>query len=130
VTDFEIRYDAIIDAGLQANPMPEPAEPLPKKRDGQTEAENLRMFSLRRRRRSLLFLLFFRLGSIYLPEQFSLLNYCRNRTGGSGSGLARVLCQIWCSLARNSCLSDPPRHVGDGIILLIFIILRAFREGE
>jgi len=54
VTDFEIRYDAIIDAGLQANPMPEPAEPLPKKRDGQTEAENLRMFSLRRRRRSLL----------------------------------------------------------------------------
>jgi len=32
ITDFETRYDAIMDAGLQANPMLEPAEPLPKKR--------------------------------------------------------------------------------------------------
>jgi transposase len=32
IADFETRYDAIIDAGLQANPLLEPAEPLPKKR--------------------------------------------------------------------------------------------------
>ena len=32
IADFETRYDAIIEAGLQANPKPEPAEPLPKKR--------------------------------------------------------------------------------------------------
>jgi len=32
ITDFETCYDAIIDAGLQENPVPEPAEPLPKKR--------------------------------------------------------------------------------------------------
>lgn len=31
-TSFENRYDAIIEAGLQANSMLEPAEPLPKKR--------------------------------------------------------------------------------------------------
>ncbi len=32
ITDFETCYDAILDAGLQANPLLEPAEPLPKKR--------------------------------------------------------------------------------------------------
>lgn len=32
ITDFETRYDAIIDAGFQAIPALEPAEPLPKKR--------------------------------------------------------------------------------------------------
>jgi len=32
ITDFETRYDTIVAAGLQANPMSEPAEPLPKKR--------------------------------------------------------------------------------------------------
>jgi len=32
IADFETIYDAIIDAGLQANPKLEPAEPLPKKR--------------------------------------------------------------------------------------------------
>ena len=32
IADFETRYDAIIDAGLQASPALEPVEPLPKKR--------------------------------------------------------------------------------------------------
>jgi transposase len=32
LTDFEIRYDAILEAGLQTCPVLEPAEPLPKKR--------------------------------------------------------------------------------------------------
>ena len=32
ITDFETRYDAIVAAGLRANPLPEPTEPLPKKR--------------------------------------------------------------------------------------------------
>ena len=32
IADFEARYDAIVAAGLQANALPEPAEPLPKKR--------------------------------------------------------------------------------------------------
>jgi len=32
ITDFENRYAAIVDAGLQANHLLEPAEPLPKKR--------------------------------------------------------------------------------------------------
>jgi transposase len=43
IIDFETRYDAIIDAGLQANPLLEPAEPLPKKRGKpkQLPAKNL-----------------------------------------------------------------------------------------
>jgi len=43
IADFETRYDAIVAAGLQANPLPEPAEPLPKKRGkpGQHPAKNL-----------------------------------------------------------------------------------------
>jgi len=32
IADFEARYDAIIAAGLRANPLPQPTEPLPKKR--------------------------------------------------------------------------------------------------
>jgi transposase len=32
ITDFETRYDAILDSGLRENPASEPAEPLPKKR--------------------------------------------------------------------------------------------------
>ncbi len=32
IADFEARYDAIVVAGLQTNALPEPAEPLPKKR--------------------------------------------------------------------------------------------------
>jgi transposase len=32
VTDFETRYDAILEFGFQANPLPEPLEPPPKKR--------------------------------------------------------------------------------------------------
>jgi transposase len=43
ITDFETRYDAIIDSGLRENPAPEPAEPLPKKRGRpkQPPAKNL-----------------------------------------------------------------------------------------
>ena len=43
ITEFETRYDAIIDAGLQANPLLEPPEPLPKKRGRQKQhpAKNL-----------------------------------------------------------------------------------------
>jgi transposase len=32
IADFETRYDAIVAAGLQANALPEPIEPLPRKR--------------------------------------------------------------------------------------------------
>ena len=32
ITDFETRYDAILEFGFQANPLPEPLEPPPKKR--------------------------------------------------------------------------------------------------
>ena len=32
IAEFETRYDAIVAAGLQANSLPEPVEPLPKKR--------------------------------------------------------------------------------------------------
>ena len=32
IAHFEARYDAIIAAGLRANPLPQPTEPLPKKR--------------------------------------------------------------------------------------------------
>ena len=52
IADFEIRYDAIVAMGLQANPPPEPAEPLPKKRGKhkQHPAKNLvDHFQLRKR---------------------------------------------------------------------------------
>jgi transposase len=32
IADFDTRYDAIVAAGLEVNPQPEPTEPLPKKR--------------------------------------------------------------------------------------------------
>ncbi len=43
ITAFEGRYDAVIDAGLQANPSSEPATPIPKKRGKQKQhpAKNL-----------------------------------------------------------------------------------------
>jgi transposase len=43
IADFEARYDAIVAAGLHANPLLEPSEPLPKKRGkpGQPPAKNL-----------------------------------------------------------------------------------------
>jgi len=52
ITDFEKRYDAIVEAGLQANLLPEPPEPLPKKRGKpkQHPAKNLvDHFQLRKR---------------------------------------------------------------------------------
>ncbi len=52
ISDFEKRYDAIVEAGLQANPLPEPPEPLPKKRGKpkQHPAKNLvDHFKLRKR---------------------------------------------------------------------------------
>ncbi|HEX7434066.1 MAG TPA: IS66 family transposase [Anaerolineaceae bacterium] len=52
IADFENRYDAIVAAGLQVNPLPEPAEPLPKKRGKpkQHPAKNLvDHFQLRKR---------------------------------------------------------------------------------
>lgn len=52
IADFERRYDAIVEAGLQANPVLEPLEPLPKKRGKpkQHPAKNLAdHFNLRKR---------------------------------------------------------------------------------
>jgi transposase len=52
IADFETRYDAIVAAGLQVNPLPEPIEPLPKKRGKpkQHPAKNLvDHFKLRKR---------------------------------------------------------------------------------
>jgi transposase len=52
IVDFENRYDAIAAAGLQVNALPEPAEPLPKKRGKpkQHPAKNLvDHFQLRKR---------------------------------------------------------------------------------
>lgn len=52
IADFEWRYDTIVEAGLQANLLPEPQEPLPKKRGKpkQHPAKNLvDHFKLRKR---------------------------------------------------------------------------------
>jgi transposase len=52
IVDFETRYDTIVAAGLQANLLPEPTEPLPKKRGKpkQHPAKNLvDHFQLRKR---------------------------------------------------------------------------------
>jgi transposase len=52
IADFESRYDALVAAGLQVNVLPEPAEPLPKKRGKpkQHPAKNLvDHFQLRKR---------------------------------------------------------------------------------
>lgn len=52
IADFERRFDAIVEAGLRANPLPETLEPLPKKRGKprQHPAKNLAdHFKLRKR---------------------------------------------------------------------------------
>jgi transposase len=53
IADFERRFDAIVEAGLQANPLPEPLALLPKKRGKpkQHPAKNLiDHFKLRKRK--------------------------------------------------------------------------------
>jgi transposase len=52
ITDFETRFDAIVEAGIRANPLPEPVELMPKKRGKpkQHPAKNLsEHFKLRKR---------------------------------------------------------------------------------
>ena len=58
IADFEVRYDAIVTAGLRANPLPEPVEPLPKKRGKpkQHPAKNLLDHFQNRKRETLAFM--------------------------------------------------------------------------
>jgi transposase len=62
ITDFETRYDAIVEAGLQANPLAEPDATLPKKR-GKTKqhpARNLAEHLKIRKRETLAFMIDFK----------------------------------------------------------------------
>jgi transposase len=58
ITEFESRYDAIVAVGLEANPLPEPAESLPKKRGKlkQHPAKNLVDHFRNRKRETLAFM--------------------------------------------------------------------------
>jgi transposase len=58
IADFEGRYDALVAAGLHANPLPEPLEPLPKKRGKpkQHPAKNLLDHLQLRKRETLAFM--------------------------------------------------------------------------
>ena len=62
IADFENRYDAIVAAGLQANPLPEPLEPPPKKRGKpkQHPAKNLVDHFQLRKRETLAFMVDFK----------------------------------------------------------------------
>lgn len=62
IADFEARYDAIVAAGLQINVLPEPAEPLPKKRGKpkQHPAKNLVDHFQLRKRETLAFMVDFK----------------------------------------------------------------------
>ncbi len=62
IADFEARYDAIVAAGLQVNALPEPAEPLPKKRGKpkQHPAKNLVDHFQLRKRETLAFMVDFK----------------------------------------------------------------------
>ncbi|GAB4502770.1 MAG: hypothetical protein Fur0035_23260 [Anaerolineales bacterium] len=62
IADFETRYDAIVEAGLQANPLAEPDPTLPKKR-GKTKqhpARNLAEHLKIRKRETLAFMIDFK----------------------------------------------------------------------
>lgn len=62
IADFENRYDAIVAVGLQVNALPEPAEPLPKKRGKpkQHPAKNLVDHFQLRKRETLAFMIDFK----------------------------------------------------------------------
>jgi transposase len=62
IADFENRYDAIVAAGLQINALPEPTEPLPKKRGKpkQHPAKNLVDHFQLRKRETLAFMVDFK----------------------------------------------------------------------
>jgi transposase len=62
IADFETRYDAIVAAGLHANALPEPTEPLPKKRGKlkQHPAKNLVDHFQLRKRETLAFMVDFK----------------------------------------------------------------------